>query len=82
MDKKGGKNNEQKHNNDKQKKGLDVPLVKLKEQHLFQQYGIIKCVCQHQHISLCCPELLSIMCRPDFNYAGSYFNYTIHQLMF
>lgn len=64
------------------KKGLHVPLVKLKEQHLFQQYGIIKCLCQHQHISLCCPELLSIMCRPDFNYAGSYFNYTIHQLMF
>lgn len=59
------KTNKQKQINDKQK-DLDVPLVKPKEQPTsLSAIWNIKCLCQHEHFSVCSPELLSIMCRHD-----------------
>lgn len=48
-------------NNDKQKeKDFDVPLVKLEEHPTsLPAIGNIKCWCQHEHFSICCPEPLN-----------------------
>lgn len=73
----------QKQNNDKQTKNdLDVHLVKLKEK-LTSVPAVwnIKHLRQYEHISIGCPERLSIICHHDSKRAGFHLNYAEHELM-